>query len=56
MSFAVREVNKICPNDIIIGSKYPSNLPEVLERDVYFKNELKEIEGEFERDEVVVEV
>jgi hypothetical protein len=46
-------VNKNWPNDFRIGCKFPSNLVEFLEKDVYFKEELEKFEGEFERDEVV---
>ncbi len=46
-------VNKNWPNDFRIGCKFPSNLVEFLEKDVYLKEELEKFEGEFERDEVV---
>ncbi len=46
-------VNKNWPNDPRIGCKSPSNLVEFLEKDVDLEEELKEFEGEFERDEVV---
>jgi hypothetical protein len=37
----------------MIGCKFPSNLMEYLGKDVDLEEELKELEGEFERDEVV---
>ncbi len=46
-------VNKIWLNNPRIGCKSPSNLVEFLEKDVVLKEELKEFEAEFERDEVV---
>jgi hypothetical protein len=46
-------VNKNWPNDPRIGCKSPSNLVEFLEKNVDLEEELKEFEGEFERDEVV---
>jgi hypothetical protein len=46
-------VNKNWLNDPIIGCKFPSNLMEYLGKDVDLEEELKELEGEFERDEVV---
>ncbi len=46
-------VNKNWPNDPRTCCKSPSNLVEFLEKDVDPEEELKEFEGEFERDEVV---
>jgi hypothetical protein len=46
-------VNKNWPNDRIIGCKSSSNLVESLKKDVDLEEELKEFEGEFEKDEVV---
>jgi hypothetical protein len=46
-------VNKNWSNEPRIGCKSPSNLVEFLEKDVVLKEELKEFEAEFERDEVV---
>ncbi len=48
-------VNKYWPNDLRIGCKSPSNLVEFLERDVDLEKELDELEGEFEKEEVVEE-
>jgi hypothetical protein len=46
-------VNKNRPNDSKITYKSPSNLVELFERDINFKKEFEEFEGEFEKDEVV---
>jgi len=46
-------VNKNWPNDPKIGCKSPSKLLKFFEGDTYLEKELEEIEGEFEKDEVV---
>lgn len=46
-------MNKSWPNDPRVGCKFASNLIEFFEKDIYLKDELKEFEGEFEKDEVV---
>jgi hypothetical protein len=45
-------VNKNWPNDPRVGS-FPTNLVELIEVDVELKEELEEIEGSFDRDEIV---
>ncbi len=43
--------NKNWPNDFKVGCSSPFSLIELIENDVALKEELKQYEGEFERDE-----
>jgi hypothetical protein len=45
-------VNKNWPNDLTVGS-FPTNLVEFIEVNVHLKEELKEFEGSFDRNEIL---
>jgi hypothetical protein len=46
-------VSKNWPSDPKVGCKSPSNLVELIQRDLDFEDELEEFEGSFEWDEIV---
>ncbi len=46
-------VNKNWPNDLRISCKSPSSLIDLIEIDVNLDEELEELEGAFEKDEVM---
>ncbi len=46
-------MNKNWPSDPRDGCKLPSNLTKLIQIDLSFEVELEEVEGSFERDEIV---